>query len=102
MQAIMVAVLLALGLAAMGFFIGAGVKQIHATGRHVTVKGLSERVVQSNQAALTVFLRDAKTERAATFDPIKLAQQKIVETLKKSRLRGRRDRAWPMGDRRSA
>ena len=71
-QAALVAAIVALGLAAMGFFIGSGIKQMRATGRHVTVKGLSERVVTSNQAALTIFVHDAGTDRAATFAPVKL------------------------------
>ena len=43
-----------------------GKRQLHATGRHVTVKGLSERTVPSNQASLTIFVHDVKTDRAAT------------------------------------
>ncbi len=87
LQAALVAAIVALGLAAMGFFIGTGIKQIHVTGRHVTVKGLSERVVASNQAALTIFVHDVETDRAATFAPVKLAQQKVVEALKKAGLK---------------
>ena len=44
------AALLALGIAAAGWFTGNGIVKARATDRYVTVKGLAERDVQADRA----------------------------------------------------
>lgn len=70
------AIILAIGIATGGYFIGEGLFEARATQRYVTVKGLSERVVPADLAVWPIVF-------SVTADDLGTLQQKVEEAADK-------------------
>jgi len=75
--AVAVALLIAAGLALLGYFVGDGVRNIRSTDRSVSVRGLAEREVTADTAQLSIRIERAGPAPAAIF-PALLARQNDV------------------------
>jgi len=71
------ALIVASGLAVMGFFIGDGLRNIRSTDRYVNVRGLSERDVTADTAKLLIHIEHAGSAPTAIF-PLIAETQKLV------------------------
>ncbi|GAB4393795.1 MAG: SIMPL domain-containing protein [Gammaproteobacteria bacterium] len=69
------AIILALGISSVGFFIGNALITFKAQDRFVSVKGLAERIVQANQAVITMEFSYTSDELDDLYKGINLAQQ---------------------------
>jgi hypothetical protein len=81
--AIILAVGLVLGLAAGGWLVGAGLSRFKGDTRSVTVKGLVEREVKSDQAVWTLNLRRASDSLADAQARITADRDAVIAFLKK-------------------
>jgi len=75
------AILLALGIALAGFFVGNGFFRGRATDRYVTVKGISERDVTADLALWPISFVAADNDLGAAQMKIKKGQQQIMAFL---------------------
>lgn len=67
------AIVLAIGIATAGYFVGEGLFEARATQRYVTVKGLSERVVPADLAVWPIVF-------SVTADDLNTLQQRVDST----------------------
>jgi hypothetical protein len=82
-----VAVILALGLVALGFFIGDGLRHIRSTDRFVNVRGLSERAVTADTAQLMIKVEHNGSTPTAIFPLMTETQNQVLAFLQQAGLK---------------
>ncbi|MES2963350.1 MAG: SIMPL domain-containing protein [Bdellovibrionota bacterium] len=75
-------VALCIGLALAGFFIGAGLKELRRDKESISVRGLSERLVKSNEAKLEIRYALATSTVGEFSSTVQKAQSEIIKFLK--------------------
>jgi hypothetical protein len=75
------ALLLAIGLAAGGWFVGNGLLVARSSDRYVTVKGLAEREVPANLALWPIVFTETADDLVTLQDRVEKSQAKIVAFL---------------------
>ena len=75
------ALIIAVGFAAMGFFIGDGLRNIRSTDRYVNVRGLAEREVTADTAKLSIHIERTGATPAAIFPAIAETQERVLAFL---------------------
>ncbi len=73
--------MIALGVAIAGYFIGAGLKELRADKNSISVRGLSERIVKANEAKLSLRYSVAATTVAEYSASVQKAQTEIRKYL---------------------
>jgi len=72
-----IAVILAVGFAVMGFFIGEGLRNIRTTDRYVNVRGLAEREVNADTAEIAIHVERQGAAPAAIFPALLQTQEQV-------------------------
>ncbi len=80
------AFIVALGLAAAGFFVGGGMVRFKRMDQSIEVRGLAERLVDSNEASLNLEFGLSSNDVGELNRKIQTAQTKLLEFLKASGL----------------
>jgi hypothetical protein len=83
LPAVAIALIVAGGLAVMGFFVGDGLRNIRSTDRYVNVRGLCEREVTADTAKLSVHMERSGSAPAAIFSVIAATQEQVLAFLAK-------------------
>ena len=76
------ALILALGLFALGNSIKNGIERFKTLDRHITVKGLSEREVPANKVTWPLIYKELGNDPSAMYELIEQRNQKVVSFLK--------------------
>jgi uncharacterized protein len=80
-SALAIALIVAVGFAVMGFFIGEGLRNIRSTDRYVNVRGLSEREVTADTAKLSIHMERTGSAPATIFPTIVETQGRVLAFL---------------------
>jgi len=80
-MSILFAIIVAIGIALGGFFIGSGIKYFKNFDRSVAVKGLSERIVKSDLVTWTIRFSDSDEDLKQLYGKINNNQKVIKEYL---------------------
>ena len=77
-----IALIVAAGLAALGFFIGDGIRDSRKLTRSVDVRGVAERDVVADTAHLTINLGLSGNDRTRLFSDLQKVQRTVIQQLK--------------------
>ncbi|MBL8260763.1 MAG: SIMPL domain-containing protein, partial [Candidatus Competibacteraceae bacterium] len=77
-----IALIVAAGLAALGFFIGDGIRDSRKLTRSVDVRGLAERDVVADTAHLSINLGLSGNDRTRLFTDLQKVQRTVIQQLK--------------------
>ena len=83
----LIALIVAAGLAALGFFIGDGIRDSRKLTRSVEVRGLAERDVVADTAHLSISLGLSGNDRTRLFTDLQKIQRTVIQQLKASGIR---------------
>ena len=82
-----IAIILALGLAVLGFFIGDGLRHMRSTDRFVNVRGLAERPVTADTADLLIKVEHNGNTPTAIFPLMTETQKQVMAFLQQEGLK---------------
>lgn len=80
-KSIIVAVILALGLVALGYAIKGGIDNFTNKDRKVTVKGLSEKEVPANRVTWSISVYETGNELSSLYDRMTASAKKVTDWL---------------------
>lgn len=76
------ALVLALGMVAMGWIVGNSIERFKTLDRHITVKGLSEREVPANKVTWPLLYKELGNDPSDMYELIEKKNEKLVSFLK--------------------
>ncbi len=76
------ALVLALGMVAMGWIVGNSIERFKTLDRHITVKGLSEREVPANKVTWPLLYKELGNDPSEMYELIEKKNEKLVSFLK--------------------
>lgn len=76
------AIVLALGMVVMGWFVGKSIERFKTLDRHITVKGLSEREVPANKVTWPLMYKELGNDPSEMYELIEVKNKKLVSFLK--------------------
>ena len=87
-QNLVAAIVLAIGMCCMGWFIKSGIQRFKTLDHKVTVKGLSEREVPANKVTWPLIYKELGNDPSAMYELIGQKNQKVVGFLKAAGING--------------
>jgi uncharacterized protein len=87
LPAIVIALIVAAGLAILGYFVGDGIRNVRSTDRSVNVRGLAERLVTADSATLVINVERSGAAPAAIFPELSKTQAEVMAFLQQQGLK---------------